>query len=468
MVGSGSQKILPSDFKNGSPSSDVFLGSVYGIKYLDDGGFNKGLLLNGGIRSGLSRRWSAPGKLAKIKPENISSFVQRKSKREAIRNRIFPLHFSFAQDEEIQENCPNKNLDSRDFFRMESAPSDRRSKDLNEKRAGENNHEDTRAWVERTFYKNSGKASGLGGGTESVKTSEKWRALELLNRVEKNKNQRKASLKDHQEAASEPLNTTAPHSCKDLQIETMNPPYKRKVTFSKGAIQVGPKENITTATKSRMPSLRKDTDHQKGVNIWVNDSTKNLKTKALWAQRFYRNPNRKPFQWNFNSGGEEEGEDRQETLEDGLETREEDLDRLNVWNSSDNEEVDPSEDDLSTPESNEGEYIPPKTEDILKDVSQLYKEETDENTQPDAQEEKADCRKVDELNGRLLKKMSHEEWKIINKVVEGAEIQEVPIPKYKGTNRGKTKKGMRELRGLQISLNYESSSRKMRETKIIK
>ena len=118
-----------------------------------------------------------------------------------------------------------------------------------------------------------------------------------------------------------------------------------------------------------MSSLRKETDHHKGINNRVNESRKNLKTKALWAQRFYRNPNRKPFQWNFNSGCKEEGEGRQETLEDGLETREEDLDRLNVWNSSDNEEVDPSEDDLSTPESNEGEYIPPKTEDILKDVS---------------------------------------------------------------------------------------------------
>ena len=64
--------------------------------------------------------------------------------------------------------------------------------------------------------------------------------------------------------------------------------------------------------------------------------------------------------------------------------------------------------------------------------------------------------------------MTHEEWKIINKVVEGVEIQEVPKLKYKGTNRGTTKKGMRELKGLQSSFNYEGTNRKTRELKLVR
>ena len=107
----------------------------------------------------------------------------------------------------------------------------------------------------------------------------------------------------------------------------------------------------------------------------------------MWTQRFYRNPNRKPFQWNFNTGCEEEGEGRLETLEASLETREEDMDRLNDRISSDNDETDPSDDDLSILDSERE----PKTEDILKDVSQLFNDEIDENNQPVAPKE-VDCR----------------------------------------------------------------------------
>ena len=70
---------------------------------------------------------------------------------------------------------------------METAPSDSRAKDLNEKKTAENNHEDTRAWVKRTFYEKSVKEGGLRGELEIAKTKEKWRALELLNKVERTK-----------------------------------------------------------------------------------------------------------------------------------------------------------------------------------------------------------------------------------------------------------------------------------------
>ena len=85
-----------------------------------------------------------------------------------------------------------------------------------------------------------------------------------------------------------------------------------------------------------------------------------------------------------------------------------------------------------------------------------------------SEEEEDDWRKIEDMCGRPVKEMTHEEWKIINKVVEGVGIQEVSKLEYKGTNRGKSKKGMRELRGLQSSFNYEGTSRKMREVKIVR
>ena len=73
--------------------------------------------------------------------------------------------------------------------------------------------------------------------------------------------------------------------------------------------------------------------------------------------------------------------------------------------------------------------------------------------------------KEDGMCGRPLKSMTHEEWKIINRVVEGVKMQEISRLEYKGTNRGKTKKRLRELRGLQSSINYVSKTRKIREIK---
>ena len=64
--------------------------------------------------------------------------------------------------------------------------------------------------------------------------------------------------------------------------------------------------------------------------------------------------------------------------------------------------------------------------------------------------------------------MTHEEWKIINKVVEGVEIQEVSKLEYKGTSRGKSKKGLRELRGPQSNFNYEGATKKIRALKIVR
>ena len=54
---------------------------------------------------------------------------------------------------------------------------------------------------------------------------------------------------------------------------------------------------------------------------------------------------------------------------------------------------------------------------------------------------------------------------VINRVVEGVEMQEISRLEYKGTNRGKKKKVMRELHRLH-SINYESTSRKTQELNI--
>ena len=262
---------------------------------------------------------------------------------------------------------------------------------------------------------------------------------------------------------------------------------------------MGPTENTITESKVSKPSLRKDSDNQKGVSNWVNEATNNLKTKSLWVQRFYRNPNRKPFPWNLNTDCEEEGEGKLESREGGIDTREEDIDCLNEWNSSDSEDT---EENLSVPES-DGETDPPNTGDILQDVSMLFKDETENNTHqvtnrlaenqggfsqdsilipvnqntektvnPNSElsdlEGEEVLREGEDVLGRPFSEMTLEEWKIINKVVVGVELQEVPKPDYKGTNRGKNKKGTRELRGLQSSFNDEGSSRNRREKKIVK
>ena len=184
--------------------------------------------------------------------------------------------------------------------------------------------------------------------------------MELLNKVERTK-KKKELLIDIQKVVSEPFTTRDSHSCSEHQCSAKNSPYKFRQPFSKGVISLGPTGNITTETKVNMPSLRKDSDHQKGVSNWVNESTNNLKTKSLWVQRFYRNSNRKPFLWNLNTGCEE-GEGRHESLEGEIDTRVEDINCLNEWNSSDSEDT---EENLSIPESDEGETDPPKTEDIL-------------------------------------------------------------------------------------------------------
>ena len=73
---------------------------------------------------------------------------------------------------------------------------------------------------------------------------------------------------------------------------------------------MGPSGNSKTRTKIRNLSLRKESDHQKSGSNWVSESGKNMKTKSLWVQRFFRNPNRKPFPWRFNTCGEEEEVER--------------------------------------------------------------------------------------------------------------------------------------------------------------
>ena len=145
---------------------------------------------------------------------------------------------------------------------------------------------------------------------EKERIGEKWSALELLNRVERIKINRKEALNDHQKAASEPLNLMDSHSCSGHQNLAANPPHKRQVSFSKGVIQLGPSWNSKTRTKIRNLSLRKESDHQKSGSNWVSESGKNMKTKSLWVQRFFRNSNRKPFPWRFNTCGEEEEVER--------------------------------------------------------------------------------------------------------------------------------------------------------------
>ena len=80
-------------------------------------------------------------------------------------------------------------------------------------------------------------------------------------------------------------------------------------------------------------------------------------------------------------------------------------------------------------------------------------------------EDEEDWWRGEDICGGPVRALTHEEWKIINSVVEGVQMQEIARLEYNGMNRGKKKKRMRELRGLQSSINYESNSRKTRELK---
>ena len=168
----------------------------------------------------------------------------------------------------------------------------------------------------------------------------------MLNRVERIKINRKEALNDHQKAASEPLNLMDSHSCSGHQNLAANPPHKRQVSFSKGVIQLGPTGNCKVRTKVRNPPLRKESDHQKSANNWVTESGNNLKIKLLWVQRFFKNPNKRPFKWSFKTCCEEEGDGRKEILEERIDMREDDIDRFHEWHSSENEDTEASEDDF--------------------------------------------------------------------------------------------------------------------------
>ena len=332
---------------------------------------------------------------------------------------------------------------------------------------------------------------------EAEKAGDKWRAVELLNRVERNKFKTKEASSGYLKADPAPPILKCSLSCSGQQNVSTTLPHSSQTPFSKGVIQIGPSENGRNRTRRRKPSLRKECDHQINAIKWATEPGKNVKTKSLWAQRFFRNPYRKPFHWLVNTFGDEVEEGRKEIWEEGIDVREEDTDRFNKWNSSDSEDSEASEDGLSVPDSEEGESDPPELDEILPDVSKLFKEEFESNTHHDLrtkaetqtrpreennltpfiintksipdprqemiaseEEEEDERRKMVDMCGRPVKEMTHEEWKVITKVVEGVEIQEVPKTEYKHTNRGKSKKGMRELRELQNSFNNKGTSRK--------
>ena len=230
---------------------------------------------------------------------------------------------------------------------------------LHEERLVENIQENTRDWVQRTFFREPSKIGGLGGKIEAEKDGEKRRPVKLLNWGERNKSKTKEVLNGHHKAASTPPNINDSHCCSGQQNFSTKLPHKSQAPFSKGVIQFGPSGNGKTCTGTRKPSLRKEDDHQKNAFNWASEPGKNSKTKSLWIQRFFRNPHRKPFPWRFKTCGEDEEEGRKEIREEGIDMREEDMDCYHEWNSSDNEDLKDSEDDLSVPDSAEGESDPP-------------------------------------------------------------------------------------------------------------
>ena len=108
-----------------------------------------------------------------------------------------------------------------------------------------------------------------------------------------------------------------------------------------------------------------------------------MKTKSLWAQRFFRNPHRQPCPWSFLDCCEEVDDGRREIREDRMGVREEDMDCLTGRISSESEDMEDTEEALSVPESETGKIEKLAIEDIVQDVSKLFTEEGVENNQHD-------------------------------------------------------------------------------------
>ena len=210
---------------------------------------------------------------------------------------------------------------------------------------GENDVElvedDTWAWVQRTFYENFNKKGCLGGKKRTEKNGEKWKAIDLLNKVERVKRRTEKSLTGYQKRALEPLNITNSLSYIRPQKAASDLSDKPQIDFRKGIIKLGPAGNSKSKTIVKILSLRKEIDYH---NVVRNQVSEPMKTKSLWAQRSFRNPKRKPFPWGFHNYSGEEGEYRKEILEEGIEMREEDMDCLHERNSSDSEDTDGSKD----------------------------------------------------------------------------------------------------------------------------
>ena len=179
------------------------------------------------------------------------------------------------------------------------------TQETHEEKSAENKQEGTREWVQRTFFEEHSKIGGPGGEIRAEKCHERWRAVELLNKVERNKLRTKVVSSGYLKAASTPPNLKDYLSCNGQQNVSINIPHISQASFSKGVIQFGPSEIGETRTKTGNPSLRKESDQQKNAIKWATEPGKNMKTKSLWVQRFFRNPHRKPFQWRSKTCGEE-------------------------------------------------------------------------------------------------------------------------------------------------------------------
>ena len=88
---------------------------------------------------------------------------------------------------------------------------------------------------------------------------------------------------------------------------------------------MGPSGNSRLQAQIKIPSLKKNFDYQNGPK---NEAKEPVKLKSMWANKFFRNPNRKPFPWGLQISNVEEEEHIKEFMEEGIQMREEDMDYL--------------------------------------------------------------------------------------------------------------------------------------------
>ena len=100
--------------------------------------------------------------------------------------------------------------------------------------------------------------------------------------------------------------------------------------YSELGVDSAPAKRKIRFLKRRNPKRKEDFQSGQIIkwNEFLNEKGKNLGFEGRWANKFFRNPKRKPFLWGLQSSNVEDEEHRKELMEEGIQMREEDMEYL--------------------------------------------------------------------------------------------------------------------------------------------